>query len=121
FYPLFPGYAGTMQIGKVGQRYPINSAEYHCLYVAMKVESHAATGSVPDKFLVFWFADSRLNSGGAQWGGSPGITLYPEAGLGTPTQGYRLYRVDLAAVAHVPGDTNWSDRATWEGLRIDPT
>src|SRR5258706_6611313 len=31
FFPLFPGYLTGMLIGKVGHRYPINSAQYHCL------------------------------------------------------------------------------------------
>jgi hypothetical protein len=121
FFPLFPGYANNTVFGKIGQRYPIDASTYHCLYIAMKVDSNAANGFGVDKFLVFWFQDNRLNGGGAEWGGAPGITLYPEAGNGAPAQGYRLYKVDLAAINHSAGNTDWDERATWEALRIDPT
>jgi hypothetical protein len=121
FFPLFPGYETAMLIGKVGHRYPIDAGTYHCLYFAMRVDSHAANGFGPDQFRLFWFGDDRLNSGNAQWGGSIGIALYPEAGANAPTQGYRLYRVDLATVQRVAGNTSWNGRATWEGIRIDPT
>ena len=121
FYPLFPGYGGSMEIGKVGHRYPIDSATYHCLYIAMQVNSPAPNGFGPDIFRLFWFGDSRLNSGGADWGGAFGSALYPEVTGGTPTPSYRLYKIDLATASLTAGNTNWKDRATWEGLRIDPT
>ena len=123
FYPLFPGYANTMPVGSIGERYPIDSATYQCLFIAMKVDSQAPNGFGPDQFQIFWFGDNRLNGPGAdvQWGGSAAGALYPEAGLGTPIPGFRLYRVDLAALGHTAGTTSWTDRATWQGLRIDPT
>jgi len=123
FYPLFPGYPNTLPVGQIGQRYPIDSATYHCLDIAMKVDSPAAGSFGPDQFHIFWFGDNRLNGIGAdvQWGGSSGGALYPEAGLLTPMAGYRLYHVDLAAVGHTVGNADWSARSTWQGLRIDPT
>src|SRR5258708_14052748 len=72
FYPLFPGYANTMPVGSIGARYPIDSATYHCLDIAMQVDSPAANSPGPDQFLIFWFGDNRLNGSAAdgQWGGT---------------------------------------------------
>ena len=123
FFPLFPGYRNTLPVGQIGQRYPIDSATYHCLYIAMKVDSRAANSFGLDQFRVLWFGDNRFNSNeaGVQWGGSAGMALYPEAGVVTPTLGYRLYEVDLATVRHAAGNADWKDRASWQALRIDPT
>jgi hypothetical protein len=121
FFPLFPGYANGIEIGKIGARYPIDSAAYQCLYIAMQVNSHASNSFGPDQFRLFWFQDERFNGGGAQWGSSAGFTLYPEANGDAPTAGFRLYKVDLASLHRVAGNADWTDRATWSALRIDPT
>ena len=115
FFTLFPGYDGTVVMGKAGQRYPISSAAYHCLYLAVQVNSPAPGGFGPDQFRVFWFADAKLTGG--TWGVTQGIPLYPDT---APTNhSYRLYAVDLASVGH--SGAAWTDSPTWQGLRIDPT
>jgi hypothetical protein len=105
-----------VQVGRLGSRYPINSATYRCLYLAMS--SQLAGGGDPGLMQIIWFADGRQNAGG-QFGATGGITLYPEGAPSNPDQGWRLYRVDLAA----PGgfDTGWNQLPRWQGLRIDPS
>src|SRR5664279_763935 len=113
FFPLFPGYRTAMLIGKVGHRYPINSSLYHCLYIAMKVDSPANPPLAPDQFRIFWFADETLNGSSSPWGQTSGIAV------GAPPAYNRIYRVDLAAPPNGALGTHWTDRATWQGLRID--
>src|SRR5258708_11878133 len=123
FFPLFPGYRNTMPVGKVGQRYPIDSAVYHCLYIAMKVDSQAANSFGPDQFRILWFGDNRLNSNepGVQWGTAAGVKLYPEAGLGAPTLGYRLYQVHLAPARHLAGEAKWKEPRDLGERPLHPT
>jgi hypothetical protein len=116
FFPLFPGYLGTIQTGKVGSRYPIPKSTNKCLYISMKVDS----GPNSDKFRVFWFANEHLNDGQAPWGQSPFIDLYPEAGGSQPVQSWRLYSVNLSTIGAIVG-TTWNAMPSVEGLRIDPT
>jgi hypothetical protein len=107
FFPLFPGYLQAMLIGKVGARYPMNSATYHCLSVAMQT-TPAASG---DFMQFFWFADDRLNGAPADsWGFTGG---YPTS------SNWKLYTIDLSAAKG--GNASWSSRSTWQGLRIDPS
>jgi len=120
FYPLFPGYLTAMLIGKVGHNYPVRSAEYKYLYIAMKVDSGPANPA-PDMFQIFWFADERQNGPGGIWGYSKGMALYPEAGASAPTPTWKLYKVDLTASDVFWGGTPWTGYPTWQGLRIDPT
>lgn len=118
FHPLFAGYETALPIGKVGKNYPIDSNKYKCLYVAEKVDSGPPVNGVPDQMVVYWFADDRLNGG--TWGQIlPGIWFYPEVGAGTPTPEWRLYHIDLSQAPEY--QTQWKDRAQWQGLRIDPT
>jgi hypothetical protein len=122
FFPLFPGYLGTIQTGKVGSRYPIPKSTNKCLYISMKVDSGPANGFGPDQYRVFWFANEHLNDGQAPWGQTNGIVLYPEAGGGQPVQSWRLYSVNLSTAAVPgPGYTTWNSMPSVEGLRIDPT
>ncbi len=117
FFPLFPGYEGAIQAGKVGSRYPIPKSTDKCLYIAMKVDSGPANTFGPDQFRIFWFADDRLTNG--PWGQTQGIALYPEAGAGQPVQNWRLYSVNLSTAASL--GTAWGNMPSVEGLRIDPT
>jgi hypothetical protein len=110
FFPLFPGYLTAMLIGKVGYRYPIDASTYHCLYIALSVNS-ARSG---DSFRALWFADDNLTNG--TWGYSAYQPLNGNTGA---SRYYDLYKIDLAAVNHA--GTGWNQRATWQGLRIDPT
>jgi hypothetical protein len=120
FYPLFAGYWTAMLIGNVGHIYPIQSSTYKYLYIAMKVDSGPPISN-PDMFQIFWFADERANAPGAMFGYSKGIPLYPEAGSGAPTPGWKLYKVDLSSPQVHWGETPWTGNPTWQGLRIDPT
>jgi hypothetical protein len=121
FFPLFPGYQGTIQAGKVGSLYPIPKSTDKCLYISMKVNSGPANSFGPDQFRIFWFADERLNGVGGTWGQTLGIALYPEAGASQPVQGWRLYSVDLSAPPNGSNGTAWNSMPRVEGLRIDPT
>jgi hypothetical protein len=118
FFPLFPGYQGTMLVGKVGHRYPIVSSLYHCLYIAMKVDSTVNPPVNPDQFQIFWYADDTLNRPNSTWGHTY-VQLFP--GSENPPRYYRIYKVDLAAPPNGSAGTPWNSHATWEGLRIDPT
>jgi len=121
FFVLWPGYNTAMLIGKTGHNYPINAQTYHCLYIGMKVNSKMADNRGPDVYQVFWFANELLNGAGGTWGYSKGITLYPEAGKSTPAAQWKLYKLNLADSEIYGGGARWSDRETWQGLRIDPT
>jgi len=114
-----------MLIGKVGHRYPINAAQYHCLYVAMKVNS-PQDGFVPDRYRVFFFANEMLNvvDRGGIYGSTYPIRLFepdtaPPAGVNI----WKLHKVDLSKPPEgfAPGTATWNDQASWQGLRIDPT
>lgn len=120
FNPLFPGYWTAMLIGKVGHNYPIQSATYKYLYVAMKVDS-GPPNPYPDAFQIFWFADERQNVPGAAWGYSQFIPLHPESGSSTPDPVWKLYKIDLSSPQTQLGETPWTGNSTWQGLRIDPT
>lgn len=124
FFPLFPGYDTTMLIGKVGHRYPIDADLYHCLYIAMRVNS-PLVGFVPDRYRVFWFADERLNTAGSSFYGSTyPIRLFEQDAAPPPgVNVWKLHKVDLSnpPEGFAPGTATWNDRASWQGLRIDPT
>ncbi len=119
FFTLFPGYATAIHVGRAGSKTPIDSARYHCFYIAMKVNSPAANQFGPDQYRVFWFGDDRLNGGGAPYGFTNGIALYPEYGAGTPTPVWKLYSMDLSTAASQ--QTAWNGQSQWQGLRVDPT
>ena len=120
FFPLFPGYYTAMLIGKVGHNYPIPSAKYKTLYIAMKVDS-GPPAPWQDMLQIFWFADERLNGPGGVWGYSKFFTLYPEAGTAAPNPIWKLFKIDLSAGDTVGGGTPWTGSSAWQGLRIDPT
>jgi len=124
FYPLFPGYETAMLIGKVGHRYPIDANLYHCLYIAMQVNS-PSIGTSPDRFRVFWFADERLNSAGSSLYGStfPTRIFEPEADPAPVTNIWKLHKVDLKnpPEGYDTRLATWNDKPFWQGLRIDPT
>ncbi|HLE27241.1 MAG TPA: hypothetical protein VI793_03935 [Anaerolineales bacterium] len=127
FFPLFPGYEGVIQAGKVGGRYPIDSATYRCLYFAMNVNSGAANSFGPDQARLFWFADERLN-GGPTWGNAVFTLYYGDFGAGAPPANtWRLFKINLANKTGPAGEssfwfgTDWSTNAAWRGIRIDPT
>lgn len=115
-FPLFPGYLRTIKPGKVGARYPIDSAQYKCFYAAMLVESRSARD--PDVWSVFWFEDDHLNDGTSKWG--LGVDLLHDTGAAPVWQ---LYSMNLSDPPIVPGGDfdGWDDSNVWRGLRIDPT
>ncbi len=105
FFALWPGYQTAILNGKVGNKFPIDASEYHCLYVGMKT-------SLSDYWQVFWFEDETLN-GGDTWGFSDHHRT--EANL------WKLYEMDLASEPPIAGYDPWTASAVWRGLRIDPT
>ena len=120
FHLLFPGYNTAILAGKVGEHYPIKAATYKCLYIAAKIDSGPLENNSPDQMVVYWFADEKLNAG--TWGQTlPGVILYPEAGAGTPTPRWKLYKVQLDQADYY--QTAWQNapNGEWKGLRIDPT
>ncbi|MGB5846815.1 MAG: hypothetical protein WBG94_20420 [Anaerolineales bacterium] len=124
FFPLFPGYETAMLIGKVGHRYPIDAQLYHCLYVAMQVNT-PPDGITPDRYRVFYFADDRLNTAGNEFYGSTYPIRLFDPGF-APPQGeniWQLQKVDLSKPPEgfAPGKATWNDKPNWQGLRIDPT
>ncbi len=119
FHVLSPGFHDTISGGKTGVRYPINSNQFHCLYVAMRVGA-PPDGSGSDQFQIFWFADGRMNSGDAPWGSTPGFLVYPEAHGSTPIPYWKMFKIDLATQTS-PTGWEWNDQPVWRGLRIDPT
>lgn len=104
FFPLWPGFQNSMKLGKVGARFPIPSATYHCIYFAMNVQSTSS-----DFAQVFWFGDDRQAAG--VYGGTGAIPISPSI--------WKLYSVDLATASSV--SALWTAQAQWQGLRIDPT
>ena len=124
FFPLFPGYETAMLIGKVGHRYPIDARLYHCLYVAMRVNT-PPEGTSPDRYRVFWFADERLNTAGDEnYGSAFPIRLFEPGSEPSSTEPiWKLHRVDLSnpPEGFASGTATWNDKSSWQGLRIDPT
>jgi hypothetical protein len=122
FHVLFPGYETSIHVGKVGSDMPIDSSKYSCIYIAMKTDSPAANQFGPDQYRVFWWGDERMNTQGAPYGFNQAFALYPEFGAAKPTPIWKLYQIDLTKVTlGTTGLTRWQDKATWQGLRIDPT
>jgi hypothetical protein len=105
FFPLWTGYNTAILYGKVGQKFPIDSSKYSCLYVGMQT-------SISDYWQALWFADERLN-GGETWGQSDFQST--EGGV------WKLYEMDLASVNPIGGTDSWTANPIWRGLRIDPT
>lgn len=113
FFILFPGYRNAISVGKVGDRLPINSSVYKCMYFAMKVNSGSSpTG--PDPFQVFWFSDKDMTKA---------MGSYTNSIAGSPGARYfNLYSVNLASPpAGKAAGAAWTSQANWKGLRIDPT
>jgi hypothetical protein len=124
FFVLFPGYQTAIHTGRAGSKTPVDSSVYKCLYIAMYVESPAANSLGPDQYRVFWFGDDRLNTGGAPYGFTTGIPLYPEYGANQPVPVWKLYKVDLPNTPLPPGVSGilpWNGQRYWQGIRIDPT
>lgn len=117
FYPLFPGYHTALLYGKIGENFPISSATYKCIYIAMKVDAPVSTP--PDNLQVFWFEDDRLN-------GNPVNGVYGKWGFATDPLSksgeWNIYFMDLSKATKVdPNLSSWDALTTWKGLRIDPS
>lgn len=112
-FPLFPGLPNFMQLGNLGSVYPINSAEYHCLYFAMRVD----TVSSIDEFTVLWYPDNALTSPSStsSSGAIVSLRLYPEFGT---NRYWKLHMVDLANPPRGTIGTPWSAYSPWQGLEI---
>ena len=120
FYPLFEGYDNFMQIGgNLGSVHPINSQEYDCLYLAMKVNS-------PTKTKTSEYADIfRVSYSNASTNGVLFDNTYPENAVwpyNPQTLGWRLYKVNLSSPKHLyPNTARWQDQPYWTRLEINPT
>lgn len=112
-FPLFPGLSGFMQLGNLGSVYPINSAEYHCLYFAMRAD----TVSSIDEFTVLWYPDNKLTSPSSTStsGAIVSLRLYPEFGT---SRYWKLFMVDLANPPRGYIGTPWQAYSPWQGLEI---
>jgi hypothetical protein len=106
FHVLFPGYPSSIHAGKTGERFPIDSSKYHCLFTRLKVNSSETL----DETRLWWFADDGLAS---EEHGSGRLSTFPF------TSDWQFYGVDLNGFADWLLD--WSARAEWQGLRFDPT
>jgi hypothetical protein len=115
FYVLVPGTVFGMNIGKVGENYPIPSHTYHCMYIRLRVDTTSDYGWAAAWLPSFSEVTSEGN-GGQTWG----MKLHED---GLPPGSWRVYSVDLAAPPGDPGYffENWMDRPYWKGLRIYPT
>lgn len=102
FFTLFAGYPPAVKSGKIGARFPIPSSQYACFAMAMYVE----TGGL-DYYHVSWQADQNLVDSGFIYN--------------TPVASgiWKLYQVDLRTWGYISGE-RWTDRAFWQGLRVQP-
>jgi hypothetical protein len=112
-FPLFPGLPNFMQIGNLGSIYPINSAEYHCLFMAMRIDTVTSI----DEFTVLWYPDNKLTSPSSTStsGAIVALRLYPEFGT---SRYWKLHMVDLANPPRGTIGTPWSAYSPWQGLEI---
>jgi hypothetical protein len=112
FYLLFPGYLPGAFVGKIGVRFPINSSQFSCLYVAMYADWPTTDSNY---YSVFWAADRFMDKWGdpnQAWGLAIGNTLQDNQ--------WGLYRVDLNNPI-VPYNKPWSYQPSWQALRIIPS
>lgn len=124
FYPLHSGYEGFIQVGgNLGSLQAIDSQEYQCFYIAMKVKSpeYIPEGPQPDVFRVLWSKDySHMVIGGGL------DRLYPETAEWpfdiSVVHNWRLYKIDLTNPPHqIQDSVSWTESSEWTGLQINPT
>jgi hypothetical protein len=120
FFPLAPGDPTAIQVTKnIGWNHPVPSAQYACLYVAMKTESPRPTqGELPDILIVVW-KNSSTNGGGS-------INLYPEFSVSNPNiiHNWKLYKIPLTSPPNgpfPPGSTLWQNQTYWQSLELTPS
>ena len=112
-FPLFPGLDGFMQIGDWGNQYPIDSSQYQCLYIAMKVNSTATN----DTYTVVWYPDKSLTppSPTSTSGSTYSLPLYPEWGA---SRYWKLFAVNLANPPIGNIGKPWTAYSLWQGLQV---
>ncbi len=116
-FALWPGFRGGIEIGKIGQNYPIDTSIYNCAYFAMKSDQLEA------KPQIFWYQDDRLNINSSLFGYSRYKELYyTPYGLNVPVNTWRLIKIGLTDPVEEQwmGNVKWDQRATWQGLALDP-
>lgn len=123
FYPLFPGYIEGTKTGKIGVNFPIESAEYSCLFMAAKIQSGASIPGVgPDIMWVQGLPDVHQDPAQSSFGLQ---VVYPEApngGSGQPVHIWKVLAMDLNNPQFSAGGRpKWNSQTEWQGLRIDPT
>ncbi len=112
FFALFPGYDNALQVGKVGNNYPIPTSSFSCLYYAMKVDrqtNNHITG-------VWWYSNDN-------WAAPIGKTTWKNV----PDTNWHLYKWDLRPSPPGlneseggTGLTKWNERSSWIGLKVIP-
>jgi hypothetical protein len=112
-FPLFPGYPNVMQLGNWGSISPIIPSQYHCLYIAMKVNST----STNDSYRVLWYPDQNLvvPSTTSNSGSIYPLNLYPEWGT---SRYWKLQMVDLSAPPSGYIGKPWTSYSPWLGLEL---
>ena len=111
-FPLFPGLTGFMPLGNLGSVYPINPANYRCMFIAMKVDTTISN----DEYTVLWYPDNTLAppSTTSNSGMLFPLTLYPEFGT---SRYWKLFMVDLGNPPKGYIGKAWSYSA-WKGLEV---
>ena len=125
FFPLFPGYETAVLIGKIGENYPIVSSDYHCLYMAAKIDSPANTPQAPalDVMRVFSFDDEKLGGLNDRSKMSLSQIVLDKETPWAPPQIWKIYKIDLVNdyVSAAPPFARWNEKTLWKGFRINPT
>ncbi len=112
FFVLFPGYKPGLVMGKVGARHPIPSAEYNCLYIAMK---SGWPGNVNNYFSAMWAPDWNVEEWADTskvWGNAYGNKLSKSV--------WKLYKINLQNPENLQNKP-WTHQSLWQTLRITPS
>lgn len=108
FYLLFPGYEPGLYEPNFGVLHPINSSEYACVYLTMKVDVDTNRDYY---FNLGWVEDKTIDWGSSAWGRTYGNKIVPNQWV--------TYKIPLATWPYQAGD-HWNSLPEWQGLRVTP-